>query len=385
MWMFAMWMACSGGTDGSVDGTDTGPTTPPLVEFEGCEGATFYASDEDPAQPGPWPVGARTVTVPRSDGGTLTVEIWYPAQLGSDEGLPPEVYPVEYALPESQQDLIGPELSPIHTCDCVRDLPLDTEHGPYPVVVFIHGTASWRSQSLSLTALWASRGFVVVSADHPGLWLADQLALLCPDSPTGERDIGGDVDTVRAALPDVDFLDGYLDLERLAVTGHSAGGSATAAYADRASVRLAMPLASATPVQPGPDLESVVFMGALSDDLVSFDATVKAYEASEGPRRVVGVSNAGHLLFSDICEIRNEAGDNILKIAQDVGVCGTSFAGVLFDCDPTFLDAAVGGAIVGHTTVSALEETLMCQDRSEAWARLDDYTEVDTNDFTDSR
>ncbi|MBX2801066.1 MAG: hypothetical protein KTR31_25525 [Myxococcales bacterium] len=361
--------------------TPTPDPTEALAVFEGCDGASFLASDAGPSEHGPWPVGAKTVVLPRGDGGTLTVEVWYPAQLGSEAGLERQTYPIEYALPASQRALIPPELSPTHTCDCYRDLPLDRERGPYPVVIFIHGTAAWRSQSLSTMALWASRGFVVASADHPGLWLADMLAIACPDARTGQRDVAGDVDLVRSGLADAAFLDGAIDVERLAVAGHSAGGSEAAAYAAVAGVQLVLPLAAATSVQAGPDLLSTVFMGALSDDVVSFDATMDAYEASSWPRRLVGVADAGHLLFSDICEIRNGNGDDILTIAQDVGVCGAQFAGFLFDCDPTLLDPEVGGAIVGHASVAALEETLMCQDRTDVWAQLGDIPEVEVDDF----
>ena len=31
----------------------------------------------------------------------------------------------------------------------LAELPIDDQNGPYPVVVFIHGTASWRTQSLT--------------------------------------------------------------------------------------------------------------------------------------------------------------------------------------------------------------------------------------------
>lgn len=44
-------------------------------------------------------------------------------------------------------------------------------HGPYPVVVFAHGFSGFSGQSLPQMTHWASRGFVVVSADHPSVGL----------------------------------------------------------------------------------------------------------------------------------------------------------------------------------------------------------------------
>ena len=56
--------------------------------------------------------------------------------------------------------------------------PLDESHGKYPIVLFIHGTAAFRTQSLTQMTHWASRGFVVISADHPKIRLKDALGNL---------------------------------------------------------------------------------------------------------------------------------------------------------------------------------------------------------------
>ncbi len=347
----------------------TEPEPPePLVEVDGCDGAVRLETPNDPSAPGPWPVGARTVQI-----GRTPVEIWYPAVPGSDLRLPPLDYDIRYALPTSQQALIGDEVAPSHVGTCHAGLPLDTR-GPFPVVVFVHGTASWRSQSLSLTTLWASRGFVVVSADHPGLWLADALSLVCPDPATGDADMVGDIDAILGALAsptgDLAFLDGALDLDRVAITGHSAGGTTAAQLADRPGVQVVVPMASGTPPVPSTTLRSTLFLGGLDDGVVPFDSTRAAFEATTGARRLVGLARAGHLAFSDICDITNDDGDDILSIAVDAGVCGAELAGFLFDCDPAFLDGETASALVGHATVATLETELACIDRSASWADL---------------
>lgn len=386
MW-FSSWLACAGpeGDEAPVptSTTETPSTSPdePTVtgEVAGCDGASLLAASDDLADRGPWPVGARTVQI-----GRLTVEIWYPAVPGSEIGVEPENYDIRYALPASQQSLIPDAIAPLHPCDCARDLPLDTSHGPYPVVLFLHGTAAWRSQSLTETTHWASRGFVVVAADHPGLWLADTLALLCPDDPTGAQDIPGDVAAMVGALGspsgDLAFLDGAIDLDRMALTGHSAGGATAAALSDEARVRVAIPMAAGTPTSDATDLQSTLFLGGLDDGVVPYASVVAGYEGSPAPKRLVGLDRAGHLAFSDICEIRNADGDDILTIANDVGVCGAFAAGFLFDCDPSFLDAATAHAIVSTTTVAVLEETLHCADRSAVFdglaARWPDVAEL---------
>ena len=37
--------------------------------------------------------------------------------------------------------------NPWQPCDCIRDLPLDDAHGPYPVVVFVHGVEIYRDRA----------------------------------------------------------------------------------------------------------------------------------------------------------------------------------------------------------------------------------------------
>ena len=189
------------GPSGATPPTTTPPTETGLpTETEappetaaGCGGAVRYAPPEDPAEPGPYPVGVRTVDV---DG--LLVDVWYPAALGSVGE--PVRYDIRDALGSKDRALIPDDDAPYQVCDCARDLPVDAATGPFPAVVFVHGTASFRNQSLTTVTHWASRGFVVVAADHPGLTLADTLALLCPGDPSGTTDLVGDIETLTTAL-----------------------------------------------------------------------------------------------------------------------------------------------------------------------------------------
>lgn len=340
------------------------------VEVTGCEGQALLASPDDTAARGPWAVGARTVQV-----GRLTTEIWYPAEPGSAAGAQAVRYDLREALPPSQQEIIPDAKNTWQDCDCYRDLPVDTAHGPYPVVVFVHGTASFRTQSLHHATHWASRGFVVVAADHPGLTLADSLALVCPDSASGNRDLSGDVDAMMTALASTQgplaFLAGHLDLDRVAVTGHSAGGNAIAGFTSQPGVRVAIPMAASGAVEASSTLEQILFIGGMSDAVVDYGATVSAYEGSPAPRRLVGVANAGHLVVSDLCAIHNDEGKNMLEVAQEHDICGAGFAGGLFDCDPSYTAPEVAWEIVDATTAAVLEATLQCTDRSAVWTGLE--------------
>jgi hypothetical protein len=282
-------------TEASSATTDTGETSSATSDADGavgCDGVPLLPVPEDTSLPGPWPVGARTAVV---DG--LTLEVWYPAQPGSEAGEAAVRYDIRTSLPDSEQGKVPDEANPGRTATCWRDLPIDADHGPYPVVVFIHGTAGFRSQSLEFMTHWASRGFVVVAADHPGLWLKDLLGLLC-GAPAPSQDLGGDLDTIVAALADpqadLAFLQGRVDTARLAATaGHSAGGFAVEPTGAVRPGRHADGRSGG--VAPGAALRSVLVLGAQSDQVVAYSAQQTGYADSPAPKRLVGLANAGHL------------------------------------------------------------------------------------------
>lgn len=352
--------------DGDPGDGDGDPADPPPGQIEGCDGATFYEVPADPAARGPWAVGARTVVV---DG--VTTEIFYPAQWGSEADAEPRSYDIRYALPESEQGKISDEKNPLQICDCYAQLPIDDQNGPYPVVVFVHGTASWRTQSLTQLTHWASRGFVVVSSDHAGLWLRDTLGLAC-GLPGVSQDLSGDTDVVLAALAnpvgELEFLAERVDLTRVGVSGHSAGGSAAAVQTTKPGVRVSIPMATGQTIQASPMLESSLMLGGLADGVVDYAGTQDGYAQSPAPKRLVGIDNAGHLAFSDICELTNADGQDILEVALEAGVCGAQFAGFLFDCSPDFIDAAIAAHIVNYATTAVLEQVLECVDGPDLFA-----------------
>jgi len=342
----------------------------------GCDGAKLLANPADPAKPGPWPVGAKTVTI-----GRLQVEVWYPAAVGSETGKPKVRYDIRKSLNPSQRALIPDADNTWQDCDCYADLPVDPDHGAFPVIVFVHGTAAFRHQSVHQTAHWASRGFVVIAADHPGLMLGDLLAQFCPDDPSGAQDLSGDVDAMLAAIAapagPLAFLAGKVDATRVGVVGHSAGGSAAANATGKPGVRVVASLAGNAVAKQAGTLEHVLFMGGKSDQVVSYGQVSTAFGGSAMPRDLVGITGAGHLVFSDLCDTRNAAGKNLLEVAQQYNLCGAALAGMLFDCDPAYIPAARGWDIVNHATSAVFESTLQCSTTTDSIADITRYTEVD--------
>jgi dienelactone hydrolase len=304
-------------------------------------------------------VGVRTITI-----GRLTVEVFYPAPRGQNAGKTPRTYDIRLALPASQRSKIPDNKNPIQTCDCFADLPLDEAHGPYPTLIFVHGTASFRTQSLSHLTHLASRGFVVLAADHPGLKLADTLALVCPGEMADKRDLIGDVDAVLAALKTsaggLSFLSGHTDLTRLGLLGHSAGGGTVAELADRMGVKAVVSWAAGAPLKKTAEPASALFVGGVDDKVVRFSAVQSGYQASAAPKRLVGIARAGHLVMTELCSLKNPDGENILTVAVNAGVCGANLAGFLFDCSDNYLPDDRGRPIVRYATTAVLESVLHC-------------------------
>ena len=122
-----------------------------------------------------------------------------------------------------------------------------TAPGTFPLVLFSHGRTGMRFAYSLLSEALASRGAVVVSADHPGDALADWLLGTNVDDRTNETNRVGDatflLDAMLAGaghttgLPD-DLL-AAIDLHRIAAVGHSYG--AYTAFAMVAGARGAAP------------------------------------------------------------------------------------------------------------------------------------------------
>lgn len=366
--------APTGATDPEPTGGATGepttePTGDPTVgpgEVAGCDGATLLAVPKDTSLPGPWPVGVRTATL-----GGLTVELWYPATPGSEAGVDRARYDIRVSLPDSEQAKVPDADNPWQDCACHRDLPLDAAHGPYPAVIFVHGTAGFRSQSLEQMTHWASRGFVVVAADHPGLWLKDLLGQLCGVTAPSQ-DLEADIATLVAAIGqptgELEFLAGHVDGARIGMAGHSAGGAAIEDGGDVAQVLIPM---AAGGVSAGAALRSTLVLGAQADQVVDYSGQQSGYEGSPAPRRLVGITNAGHLAFSSLCSLRNAAGQDFLTIAGEFMVCGAEFAGLLFDCDDGYTPDAINWQITNYASSAALEETLHCSDAGANFASIE--------------
>lgn len=358
-----------------------GANSPAATTIAGCADSKLLPLSEDLTARGPWPVGEKTVKVGRLE----HVEVMYPAKPGSEQGKQVLKIDLRTFLPAGEGMKVPDAEATIVDQMTYADLPLDDEHGSYPVVIFVHGTASFRVGSWSTQALWASRGFVVVAADHPGLYLADYLGSSCGMSGLPE-DLSGDVDAEISALTgaagDLAFLSGKIDMKRLALAGHSAGAYAVAQFSTKPGVQMVIPLSGTRAVARSTTLKSSLYVSGISDSVLPYrpggtgvgsilypgDGT-DAYNGSPSPpdakKRILGITGGGHLVPTDLCQV-GPSGKSDLETAAAHNVCGAASLQSLGLADCGTIDHVKGTKIVDDITTGALEETLQCQDRAAA-------------------
>lgn len=137
----------------------------------------------------------------------LTTEIWYPARSIDGERTRYELLPgIAFDSPASVEG--APPAS-----------------GSFPLVVWSHGRTGLRHNYTILCEALTERGFVVMSADHPGDTLFDWLTGTNVDDETNERQRLGDVSfLIDAALGDDTGSLPSIDSNAIFVGGHSYGG-----------------------------------------------------------------------------------------------------------------------------------------------------------------
>lgn len=158
----------------------------------------------------PYAVGTRTATLVDRTRGT--------ARRGAVGPAPARALAVTYYYPAQ-----GPAGA------VTRDAEADLE-GPFPVVLFAHGFASTPAGYARTLRAWAEAGYVVAAPLFPGSGAG------LPGRPT-EADITAQPRDLRVVLDSLEqvavdpgsWLGGIADTHRVAVAGHSDGGSTAAA------------------------------------------------------------------------------------------------------------------------------------------------------------
>lgn len=259
---------------------------------------------------GPFAAGVTTLQL-ASDG--ADVDVWYPVPRSAAKG-EPATYSVTSWLPPSLRSLFPPNYSAAtFTTGAFRDAPVAA--GRFPLVVFVHGYAGFRDQSTFLTTWLASWGFVVAA---PDLVDNDLTAVLSGTHASDDTADLAEIESTVSLMSSEDnvasgSLRGHVDLERLAVVGHSLGGAAAEAVAaadPRVTTFIGMAGATVgafgqTATGPGsrvPQKPGMLMVGT-NDHVADPTGIVRAFHDMVAPKRLVTFRGFGHLLFSDICAI----------------------------------------------------------------------------------
>lgn len=164
-------------------------------------------------------VGYRTFTTTGAQQQSLTLRAWYPARRPDDER--PET--IKYTAPNKFDEKITPGKDITAVGGALKNGRPERTAKPYPLVIFSHGYALSPIVYSTLVEHYASRGYVVLAPEHnetfdgslTGFW--KELI----DRPI---DIHGTIDYAERLTKPGAPLAGLIDLDNIAVVGHSYGG-----------------------------------------------------------------------------------------------------------------------------------------------------------------
>lgn len=263
---------------------------------------------------GEFDVGVTTVTIDAESDRPLTVDVWFPIADGSDR--PKHEYTflpgIFYRSPNAVTATLD-EISP---------------DGPYPLIVYSHGSGGQRFVHSNYTETLASHGHIVVSADHTGNTLIESFVGAAGDAAGSAAARPGDIDSLLDAALGTDqdtelsrALASSLSDDPVVITGHSLGGFTSYASIagletetvvipadERLGAVIALAPFATQDVLPDEALTRVavpqlIIVGS-DDKTTPIDPNVeRLWELTAGsPTYRVELEAGEHLTFTDLCD-----------------------------------------------------------------------------------
>ncbi len=255
---------------------------------------------------GPYRVGRQTFAYVdfERENRLLVMDAWYPVDAADVGDEPLSFYDLVFTTLDSEVALNAPPVS---------------SDGPFPLVVFSHGSQGIRFQSFFLTEALASHGFIVVAPDHQGNTAQDLVfdTLQPFEANVVNRpiDIGFTIDRMLERNADADdAFAGRIDEQRIGAMGHSFGGYTALAAAsgidgvaaDTRLVALA-PFAPASSILTDAQLQAItvptLILGGTADITTPVDdQSTRPFALLSSPERTqIDLIDAGHQSFTNIC------------------------------------------------------------------------------------
>ncbi|KAB2898310.1 MAG: alpha/beta hydrolase, partial [Kofleriaceae bacterium] len=242
--------------------------------------------------------------------------------------------------------------------------------GPWPLVAFSHCHECTRFSGMTIAARLASHGFAVVTVDHTGNTLWDQLDMdgLPLDGTTLDLRVGDVAFAVARARGELASMTGVaIDPGPIGVFGHSFGSVTAGLYAQRngaevgAAFGLAAPMEN--PLLPGVTITEIDaplgFLVAREDNSISElgNELIRGnFMRAPGPAWKLEVADAGHWSVSDLVGV-------VPAFAPGCGDGTRQTDGQPF----TYLPAETGRAIAAAYVTAFFKATLLGDAGAEAY------------------
>lgn len=316
---------------------------------------------------GPHPVGVAEMTfLDDARQRMLRVQLWYPAADGTENGDLPVGDFADTAHQAAFTGLLAAAESSCPTRTIRASWGSAAAAGTFPLVAFSHCHECTRFSGMSIARRLASHGFAVVTVDHAGNTLWDQIDMttLPLDGTTLELRVADLAFAVARARGELATMAGVtIDPAPPGVFGHSFGSVTAGLYAQRngagAVFGLAAPMEN--PLLPGVTITAIDaplgFLVAREDNSISElgNELIRGnFARATGPAWKLEVADAGHWSVSDLVGI-------VPGFAPGCGAGTRQTDGQPF----TYLPAATGRAIASAYVTAFFKATLM----GEAGAR----------------
>ena len=280
---------------------------------------------------GPWAVGVRTIQLE-----DRPVEVWYPVEPNTVEGLTPEIFDSINVISEVVRPFIPGDLGGEVDTNSYRDAAPASKGGPFPVAAYSHGSPGYRQAATFLTSHLASHGVITIAVEHLGRSLTTLLTPLA-DSDSPEDNVADLFEALEIIDEDSEFGP-ITDGSKIVIIGHSAGTrTAALATADDRVAGVALLAGGFQDLTVDRPALLVVFE---NDSIVEPSISWELHETLDNSV-FINIAGTGHATAIDACpliqerggltELRDALGDSTVRAGEDGCLPGDADARAVHD------------------------------------------------------